>query len=90
MTTPPTRLRVIHRDIIENALDHPARQRPWSVREMGEALGVHFTVISKLRTGERDTLDAAVARQFAELVGYHMNCLFMPAVSTKVNTEATS
>lgn len=81
-------MRVIDPAVIAHAMDHPARGKPWSTRELAAALGCSHATLAYLRKGERKTVSAKIATKFSEAVGCETAFLFVPSVSTGTDTTA--
>lgn len=80
-------MRVIDPQVIRYVMEHPARQTPWSVREMAPALGCSIGTLSHMRTGARATVQAELAERFAEAVGVETTVLFAPVLSKESDTS---
>lgn len=83
----PLRMRVIDPAAIRYVMKHPARRKPWSVRELAPALGCSIGTLSHMRTGARATVPAELAERFAEAVGVETAVLFAPALSADSDTK---
>lgn len=89
-TTPPDprplRLRIIDPVAIQHVMEHPARGRHWTVRELAPVLGCSIGTLGHMRTGARATVPTELAERFAEAVGVEVPVLFVPVVSTNSDT----
>lgn len=83
-------MRVIDRYVIAHVLDHPARGRPWSLRDLASRLGCSHSTLGHLKSGERTTVDAELATRFAQAVGCQTAVLFMPVLSSESDDEAAA
>lgn len=83
-------MRVIDPAMIAHVMQHPARQIPWSIRELAPKLGCSTGTLSHMRTGARATIPASLAEAFAEAVGVETAVLFAPAVSGDSDTMKAS
>jgi transcriptional regulator with XRE-family HTH domain len=88
MPNPPRPLRsaVIDPSVIVHVMEHPARGKRWSVRELAPKLGCSVGTLSHMRTGARATIPAELAERFAEAVGVETAVLFVPASSVESDT----
>lgn len=82
-----SRLTVINPDVLAHMMEHPARGRRWSVREMAQVTGCSSALIGFLRTGDRRHVDEELAHQIAAAVGCQTHSLFMPALSATVDNK---
>lgn len=82
------RMRIIDRAVLAHVLDHPARGRAWSLRELAAILGCSHATLGHLKSGERDTVSTALAQRLSDAVGCHVRVLFLPAVSTESEDAA--
>lgn len=73
------RLSVINPAAIRYVMEHPARARRWSVRELAPKLGCSLGTLSHMRTGARATVPTELAIRFSEAVGVEPAVLFVPA-----------
>ena len=78
---------MIDADVFTYCLVHPARVRPWTVRELAEHIGWDRASLGHIRSGKRNTLPADIALRIAEAVGVHPNVLFTPPLSTDSTTR---
>lgn len=83
----PLRMQIIDPQMIQHVMRHPARQTPWSVREMAPRLGCSIGTLSHMRTGARASIPAQLAERFAEAVGVETAVLFVAASSTESDTN---
>jgi DNA-binding Xre family transcriptional regulator len=89
-TLPPLRMKVINPAAIAHVMEHPAREKRWSVRELAPRLGCSAATLSHMRTGARATVPAELAERFAEAVGVETAVLFAPSVSSDSDGRAAS
>ena len=82
------RLRVIDPYVIAHVIEHPARGRRWSLRELAGTLGCGHALLGHIKSGERDTVSLDLARRFSEAVGCEVGVLFASAVSTESEDSA--
>lgn len=68
-------------------LRHPARVKPWTVRELAETVGTSRATVGDLRSGRRRRVAPEVARRIAEAVGVHVAVLFTAGVSADSDTN---
>ena len=71
------RLTVHDPAVLRHVIEHPARGRRFTVRELATKLGENRGVIARLRTGSATTVDAELGRRLAVAVGVHPNVLFV-------------
>jgi transcriptional regulator with XRE-family HTH domain len=83
-------MRVIDTDMIRHVMQHPARQKPWSVRELAPKLGCSIGTLSHMRTGARASIPAALAERFAEAVGVETGVLFTSVSSTESDSKGAA
>lgn len=67
-------------------MERPARQKPWTIKELAPILGCSTGTLSHMRTGNRATFPLALAQRFSEAVGCDTAFLFEPAVSRDSDT----
>lgn len=80
-TPRPLRVAVIDPAAIVHTMRHPARGKPWTVRELAPILGCSIGTLSHMRNGDRATFPAELADRFAEAVGVESAVLFASEVS---------
>lgn len=74
--------------VIAHVMKHPARGRPWTLRELAPKLGCAPSTLSHMQTGARASFPLALVERFAEAVGVEMRVLFKPAVSADSDADS--
>ena len=81
---------VIDPTVLAHMMEHPARGRRWTVRELAQVTGCSAALISHLRTQPRHRIKEELAHRIAEAVGCHVGSLFVPAVSASVDNKSAA
>lgn len=81
---------VIDPSVVRHVIKHPARGRPWTLRELAPALGCSPAMLSNMSTGSRATVPSELAVRFCEAVGVEVAVLFAPRSSTDSDTSAVA
>ena len=81
-------VKVIDPYVITHVIEHPARGRRWSLRELADVIGCGHAFLGHLKSGVRDTVSIDLARRLAEAVGCEVSVLFTLAPSTKSEDAA--
>lgn len=84
---PPTRTTVIDAAVLRHVVTHPARRRPYTVRELAERVGVSRATVGHLLSGARSTVAGDTAAALAEAVGVPPQVLFTPWPSEETDTS---
>lgn len=89
-TPRPLRSAIIDPDAIRHVMEHPARGRRWTVRELAPVIGCSLGTLGHMRTGARATIPSELAERFAEAVGVEPAVLFVPVLSRESDDRATA
>lgn len=71
-------------------MEHPGRGTPYSTRTLAEAAGCHHSVVHRLVSGKKETVEVDLAHAIAEAVGVAVLVLFAPPASPKQITSTTN